>query len=203
MSQIDLAIFKEIEDTKEDMFDVLDKKPDPVEPSEIKQAQKEAYRFFKHPIFFVVRIIVLVVPILLVVVGLKFISEDLLEPINRSYLSALLLLVAFALSLQKYVYWRLNSYLVVPNEGLYILKARGLFSITSENVPFNKISTIDLKFEGMGSQMFRYGDIVLASIITNKETGATIILQQIFKPKVVVSQIQKIRADSDEVVEKS
>ncbi len=191
--KISLEIFNEMEDVKEGTFDIISKKPEKVAPEEIKEAKKEAYRFFKHPVFFIKKIILTTIPFLLIIIGIKFIPTEILSNNNRAYISSLMILVAFTLGLRRYIYWRLNSYLVVPGEGLYIFKARNLFSLTSENVPFDKISTIDLKIEGMGSQIYGYGDIILASIITNKETGATIILQRIFKPKVVIKEIRKIK----------
>jgi len=188
---ISLKIFREIEDIKEDTFEVLNKPPDPVKPSDMKVARKAAFRFFKHPIFFIQKNVITGLFIAAIIIGIQFIPADFVTVANRMYSSVILLLIFFAICLNRYVYWRLNSYLVVPGEGLFIFKAKSLFSLSSENIPFEKIGTIHLKKEGMGSQAYGYGDIVIGSTITNKE-GIKIILQQIYKAREVVGKLKVV-----------
>ncbi len=197
--KLSLLIFNEIEDVKEDTFDVINQKPKKVAPEKHKAAAVKGFRFFKHPVFLITRALFLLIPFLLILIGVQMIPSDQLSLINKSFLSFTTIFAYVILLLRNYVYWRINSYLIVPEEGLYIFKAKGLFSLSSENVPFNKISTFDHNKSGFGSQIFGYGDIMLASIITNKETGAgaNIVLKKILNPRQVIAQMKKL-AHNDE-----
>ncbi len=191
-NSLNFSIFKEVEDVQEDAFEVLNRAPKKVVAKDVKEAQAKAFRFFKHPLFFLVRAGTLLFIALILSTIIVITPNDLLLGTQKSYLLSLVGLIYAAMVLKKLVFWRLNSYLVVPNEGLYRFKAKSLFSLSSENIPFDKIRTIDIYHKGAGSQIFGYGDIVLASIITNKEenSGSKLTLKQIYKPKKVVAKLK-------------
>lgn len=91
-----------------------------------------------------------------------------------------------------YILWRVNSYLITK-EGLFVFRLKNIFFLETEMIPLEKMSTFDMNKKGILGTLFGYGDIMLASLITdNSIGGATIFLKNISRPNKVLNKIQSV-----------
>ena len=153
---------------------------------------KDYFRFFEHPIFFICNCFVgIVVLSIFFFVLYLFIESSIGEKAQFMWL-LLFILSIISLCVHFYIFWRLNSFLVTK-EALYIFRFKTIFSIETEMIPLEKISTFDMEKSGLWATMFGYGNIILASLITDSSVGtATIFLKNISRPQQTLEKIKNI-----------
>lgn len=154
--------------------------------------QGYSFRFFKHPLFLYISYLgtaVFFLPLFL----LAFLFLPGYTTEKNMFITLLILAFLFVtICVRFYIFWRLNSYLITK-EGLFVFHLKHIFFLETEVIPLEKMSTFDMKKKGIWSSIFGYGDIILASLITDSNVGAaTIFLKKIWRPQKVLNEMQRI-----------
>ncbi len=165
----------------------------------IRSSKTVGIRFFRHPIFFILKclnILLVFIPIWALV---YFAGNKFLQPENVFFLNLILAFMMLTVSVSYYVFHQLNSYLLVPKEGLYIFSASGIFSLNREQIPFDKVGVSDLQRKGFWPHVLNFGDLLLSSVITARQgTVPRIVLSNIYNPEFVLTKIKEMNKSEKE-----
>lgn len=157
-----------------------------------KKSQEYSFRFFKHPVFLFFSFLGTTI-FFLPLFFLTFLFLPAYATEKKVFIALLILLFLFiTICARFYIFWRINSYLITK-EGLFVFRLKDIFFIETEMIPLEKMSTFDMYKKGFWATIWGYGNIILASLITDKSIGtATIFLEKIWHPRRVLQEIQKI-----------
>jgi hypothetical protein len=156
-----------------------------------KNSQDYSFRFFKHPVFLYISFLgaaVFFLPLFL----LAFLILPSYVAEKKMFISLLILSFLFVIVCTHfYVLWRVNSYLIT-REGLFVFRLKDIFFLETEMIPIEKMSTFDMNKKGFWGTVLEYGDIILASLITDNIGTATIFIKNISHPKKVLNEIRRV-----------
>ncbi len=147
------------------------------------------FRFYKHPLFLMLRML----NVLFILSPLVFLYFYFIPQLDNSFelvlWSLILGLLTFSLLFRSYAFWRINSYFF-DKDGLTILSHDSVFSDEYEKIPTERISIMNVDQSGFFKIILNFGNLNIATIITEKDGPANTIFKNIYNPASIHKKIE-------------